>query len=247
MSTLISISPNMAISQDASWGHYNRNVVHGLLKSVDQTFAKALEQQPFSSRESFILHKNDAPMCSLVGNRHIIFLTVCDDYWCQWIYQFAHEYCHHLIDGNMSGEIKGLAWFEESICEISSMYHLHVASRLWASSEDWQIRYAQAFRDYLDGLISSRPELKYETHHPGFLSRWIPVLNEPVYHRGHYNAIATRILPLFVDNPALWKMILSFGDMTGWENLEQLFSHLKTCASDDYRKDLEKLTEILLS
>ena len=50
----------------------------------------------------------DYPMCSNSDEGcRIICLTTGENYWCQWVYQFAHEYCHHLIDGEMSGEMKG--------------------------------------------------------------------------------------------------------------------------------------------
>lgn len=59
------------------------------------------------------------------GGEHIIFLNAKENYWCQWVYQFAHEYCHHLIDGTLTGEWSNLLWFEETICELSSLYNLN--------------------------------------------------------------------------------------------------------------------------
>ena len=64
-------------------------------------------------------------MCSNIGNDRIIYLHTRGDFWCQWIYQFAHEYCHHIINGTMTGELSGLMWFEESVCELASMYNLN--------------------------------------------------------------------------------------------------------------------------
>ena len=66
------------------------------------------------------------PLCvQKGGGEHIIFLNAKENYWCQWVYQFAHEYCHHLIDGTLTGEWSNLLWFEETICELSSLYNLN--------------------------------------------------------------------------------------------------------------------------
>lgn len=46
-------------------------------------------------------------------------------------YQFAHEYCHHLIDEPMDGESCTSFWFEESICELSPVYFMRRIAQRW--------------------------------------------------------------------------------------------------------------------
>lgn len=244
------IAPNLSFIDDDSFENYDKEIVFDLLKSVDIIFSNSLNLPPFSSIHCVISynHYKNNPMCSQIQNYHYIFLHVKGNFWCKWLYQFSHEYCHHLINGKMSGNIMGLKWFEETICELASMYNLKIMSEMWKySSEPLKRRFVQAFLDYLSDLQNENPLLYEQTLHPKFLQSWDNRLKEPIYHRELYNAIAVRIFPLFLQNAYLWKIILHFGDMENWDSLEDLFQHLRNHATPDYSDSLEKLRFLLLS
>lgn len=241
-------APNLYISDDPRFLEYSQEIVHGLLSSVDNNLSHCLSMRPFSSKDCYITYREDYPMCIQTDNIHIIYLCTTNDYWSQWVYQFAHEYCHHLINGEFTGEISGLIWFEEAICELSSMYNLHTIHSQWENSENLKMsQYAPAFRDYLDDLLSQNPQLTQLSTHPGWLQSWDATLSEPTYHRDYYNVIASRMFPLFLENPNLWKIILHFGDMRKWHSLERLFDHLCTEADASYSASLQKLHDLLFS
>lgn len=101
--------------------HNNIILVYG-----GQEYDGSIRTSAFLTRKCIVLYKEEGPMCSLIGDSHLIFLAVRDNYWCQWVYQFAHEYCHHLINGPLSGEWSKMLWFEETICELSSLYNLYM-------------------------------------------------------------------------------------------------------------------------
>ena len=123
------ISPNMIYYEDPRFGTFDRDTVFALLRYVDLELSHALGRQEFSTCNCHILYHPDYPMCSPFGKEeHLISLSPQDYYGGQWLYQFAHEYCHHLINGKLTGEIIGLTWFEETICSLSSLYVLHRAS-----------------------------------------------------------------------------------------------------------------------
>lgn len=244
------IAPNMSFIDDDSFGNYDKEIVFSLLKTVDIIFSNSMELKPFSSSNCTILynHFKANPMCCDSCNGHYIFLHVKGNFWCKWLYQFSHEYCHHLINGKMSGNIKGLKWFEETICELASMYNLKIMADIWEKSDiSIKLRFVQAFRDYLNDLQNENPLLYEQTLHPKFLQFWDNRLKDPICHRDLYNAIAVLIFPLFLENPHLWKIILHFGDMENWESLEDLFLHLRRNATPDYSDSLEKLHLLLLS
>ncbi|WP_287677675.1 hypothetical protein [Bacteroides sp.] len=249
MTNYIQVSPNMTFEQDSAFGNFDMNTIFDIFRLVDINFSKALETKEFSSKQCIISynHYGDYPMCCKEANQHRIYLRCNDDYWCQWMFQFAHEYCHHLIDGKLSGEISGLIWFEESVCEMSSMYHLHnLALHYQASHQQYLLRYAPSVRDYLHERMNVEPQLAFEVTHPGFLHKWEHILKEPIYHREHYKAIASLMLPLFLDNPHLWKIILHFEDMRSWNSIHELFSHLEQTATPDYKISLVELHRLLL-
>ena len=250
MEAFIPVSPNMVFEPNPAFGNFDNGIIFGLFRLVDENFSKALEKNPYSSKPCIISYNHflDMPMCCREGDCHHIYLRCESNFWCQWMFQFAHEYCHHLIDGELTGDISGLIWFEECVCELSSMYHLRNLALYFAtSSQEHLLRYAPSVHNYLGGLMDVEMELVSETTHPGILHRWGTLLQEPKYHRLHYRAIAARMFPLFVENPHLWKIILHFGDMRQWESPDELFQHLRQNATADYAHSLEKLHLLLLS
>ena len=246
---IISISPNLSVLENQSFGTYDHDIVHNLLRSIDINFSNSLDIPEFSTCNSLINFTESNPMCSNIKPNHLISLSVSGDFWCQWVYQFSHEYCHHLINGELSGVRSGLIWFEEIICELSSMYHLYLLHQQWSdSAEPRKKGYAKNFQSYLNELLQKNSELLSQTNESGWLESWSPLLSEDEYHRDHYNAIATKIFPLFVEYPSLWKIILQFGDMRSWGSLEELFDHLQSNAvGTDYIIPLEKLRTLLFS
>lgn len=241
-------APNLFMSEDLYFGDYRRDIVFDLLLSIDTNFSKCLGTLPFDTCNCFIVYHPEHPMCSKFEHDHVIHLNTSENYWAQWVYQFAHEYCHHLINGELSSEISGLIWFEECICELSSMYHLHLLYTQWKNNYNpLKTNFAPSILNYLNGLFPENPQLFSATLHQGFLSLWEQILFDSKYHRGHYNAIATRIFPLFVANPSLWKIILHFGDMRKWNSLPELFEHLHQTSDNSYVQSLSQLENLLLS
>ena len=229
------------IEDDDKWGSYNEYIVFGLIMDIETEFSNILARN--NTKKVYILHKEGNPLC-INGIERIIFLSTKSNRYCQWIYQFAHEYCHHLIDGAMSGEIKGLLWFEETICELSSLYHL---TRFYEKCSADVILKNQAplVRDYLNDFLYKNQQLVAIFHRES-LSQWGDLLKEPVYHRDLYNAMAVASLPIVLKTPQVWKMILHFGDIRKWNSLEELFEHLLCSATDDYRQSLLDLKKLFL-
>lgn len=246
MYPIIKVSPNMNLIQNPAFGNYSEYMVSELFRGVDLNFSKALDRSPFSSCFCTIDYRDGLPMCSLTESGHTIYLSTHDTYYCQWLYQFAHEYCHHLINGKLSGELIGLMWFEEVICELSSMYHLHQMASDWKKSDlEEKTHWAPVFQDYLDDLLRNGKSILYQLSF--LLQLWEAQLRQPVYHRDLYNIIAAKLFPLFVENPRLWKIALHFGDMRQYSSISEVLSHLENKATSDYSESLLKFRSLLLS
>ena len=239
----VPISNNMYLSEEG-FGEFDYDIVCDLLRHVDIWLSEALEQEPFTSRQVVIVHNDDYPMCSNLGNYHIIHNSSSGDKWCRWVHEFAHEYCHHLIDGELTGEIDGLMWFEETICTVSTMYCMYRMRQYCQVSENPNLentaRLVQAHLEYLlQGGVAVAPLHLY-------IHRNLPLLEQPEYHREIYRNIARQILPLFAECPALWKIILHFGNMHERQSLTLLFDHLKEEADTTYADALQRLRVLLL-
>ena len=205
-SMLINVYKNISLScnkdewGDALVGEYRR-VVSDIVLEYEQ-----LGHNPDDNIPVIILHSPfDYPMCSNVGDHRKIFLATKDNFWCQLAYQFAHEYCHHLINGPMDGEKISSFWFEESICEMSSIYFMRRIAQKWIANNTPILNvYAFSVLNYCEDNWACAPMVNG-------LSSWIhdniSILSEPNYHRDMYKVIAKSLYPLFASCPTIWKLL----------------------------------------
>lgn len=228
-----------------AFGTPDYDVVQSLMNMVDMNMMSALGRSFFSTKPCVVIHTNGNPMCSDCGTFHRIQLNTGDNYWCQWVYQFAHEYCHHIINGSFSGDWTDLLWFEETLCELSSLYNLH--EMIGFCKNKGLFGYSLAVEEYLNELLTKN-SLDYPiSADGGWYPDYLELLSKKTdaskdgYRRELYNVIAALMYPLFLENPCLWKLILHIGDIRSWNTLEALLEHLRACADNTYSDSLEKL------
>lgn len=190
--------------------------------------------------------------------RRIIFLNTEGIRWCQWVYQLAHELCHHLIGGTMTGDFRGCQWFEEALCETASLFCL---AKL-ADPKVWRLldcpRYALSVQEYLDShLQSSFPlreayyQLNQEEHRPG-IRPWLYILEQSSTQgitdpqRTLCNGVASLLLPAFLRMPRLWRIIGLIGDSKSLPSIEALSDLLNSKAPDGLLPGLKEIEDILL-
>lgn len=241
----MTISENVTLIDCPEFGAFDNGTVAMLLRMVQENFYQWLGEKPDNEKYCLIYYRDNYPeICSISDGLHLIKLNTHNNLWCQWVYQFAHEFCHHLINGSMSRDVTGLMWFEETVCELASLHNLYEMGRFCKTSSKGNLnRYAPAVQDYLDDLMKC-PIPSRDVQ--GFLARHIDVLSRPVYCRDTYNILASSIFHLFLENHCLWKIILQFGDMRRWSSLDALFRHLRNTADDSYSLSLEKLKRLLI-
>ena len=243
----IQLNENLSLST-TGFDPYSREVVHQLLMNI---FHRTNMMGNINNRKlphvQVIHWDRSYPMCTNLGNERVILLTTKEDLWCQWIYQFSHEICHHVIDGAMTGEIKGQLWFEETLCETNSLYQLVQVLHIDCNRYPCLHYYGQGVQDYLDNLFHSNPDLKLQLQQNGGIRQWLPLLSEPQHHLDYNNAVACLILPLFVENPRLWGILAHIGDSRSYSTLEDLLAHLQETADYSYIDSLKRLTALLLN
>lgn len=230
---------NIVIQEDETFGNANYRVVRALLYMVDANMMTALERPRFSTKKCVVIHTEDVPMCAKMNEQHLILLSTKNNRWCQWVYQFAHEYCHHLIDGTLSGEWSNLLWFEETICELSSIYNL--GKMIGFCDSNGLQSYAPHVKEYHENLLTKNKDSFHLGIEGGWYSEYKTLLSEKEYFRDLYNAMAVQMYPFFLDNPHLWKIIQHIGNIRMWNSLEDLFVHLDENADKSYKTSLKKL------
>lgn len=254
----IQVSENITLITNG-FGDFNTDVVIDLLKHVDIWLSEALRQQPFTSKKVEIRHfrtfypnskpEDEEPECRNSDDKtfHIILLATSGLHWCQLVLQFAHEYCHHLIDEPLKGkELHGLKWFEETICELSSIYCLERMKQYCQKQEghisvEEYIKKREEEADKTDKSISSY--IKDNIEILSSISSKGKIEDED---RNRHKLIAFSILDLFTECSALWQIILHFGNTCEWKDLSELFKHLEKTADNAYIEPLNELKIRLL-
>jgi len=163
-----------------------------------------------------VYHRSDHPQTDLertAEDRIAIGLAARDNHWAQYSFQFAHEYCHVLI--NYSNDERGLTrdrryanlWFEESLCETASLFTLRGLSRSWLIAPPYAAwrDYAPWFSAYAQGRLAV-PEhhLPAETSFGVWFRANEPALRQDSTRRDRNTIVAAQLLPIFEKEPRGW-------------------------------------------
>lgn len=136
----------------------------------------------------------------------VVKLDTHGTFWSQYAYQWAHEFCHILC--GFRDDAKENKWFEETICEMASLYCMRAMSDDWAKKPpypNWK-NYAPSLRKYADNVMAKHEKLS--------------ISDLATYYRKHKEALrknstlrdlnatmAMAMLPVFEKNPSHWESV----------------------------------------
>jgi len=131
--------------------------------------------------------------------------------WSQYAYQFAHEVCHVLC--RYDRDPTGNQWFEESLCEMASLFVLRRMATTWKTDPpypNWR-SYAVHLGAYADERIAAA-RLPEGTS----LAEWYRVNRDALAtvatDRERNTVVAAALLPLFEDQPHHWAAVPRIND-----------------------------------
>ncbi len=160
------------------------------------------------------------------NREYYVRLNTGETYWAQYAFQFAHEMAH-ILAGYREGDAAN-QWFEESICELASLYALGRMSQTWKTKPpypNWK-DYAEKLAGYAQDRIKLGALPKDQT-----LPQWYALnaqaLRQNATQREKNQVVAVALLPLFEAEPEHWAAIgyLNVGEAKEGQTFEQ---HLKT-------------------
>lgn len=156
--------------------------------------------------ERFKLQSENQPSTDDSPTDHEIFLDVTGRYWASYVYQFAYELCHHVIGDRLNNPVGNFGWFEESLCELASLYILIRMADTPPSQTPYlpQASYRADLKSYANAIVSE-PVIRGQFW--DWLDDNITSLQKNRYLRDPNKVIAVRLLPLFLADPELWKTI----------------------------------------
>jgi hypothetical protein len=194
---------------DVSWG--------GRTQDVEKVLHSAAEELwpyfPGRTLKPILVEPKGGPITLFrhgPNGEYLVRLNTGNRLWAQHAYQFAHEFGHILA--NYDEHERGNKWFEESVCEMASLFVLR------RMSETWKVRppypnwrdYAPALSEYADERIRTArlpPGKK--------LAQWYrenqPLLQQEPCQRDKNTVVAAAQLPRFEKQPENWEAI-------GWLN-----------------------------
>lgn len=229
------ISPCISIELNG-FGDSDLSVIGPILSSIEAEMTSLIDKRPYFYKKIYIKRGYEGPVIYNQNGVHVVELDVTRNYWCKWIYQFAHEYCHHLINGSFSANLCGLLWFEEVLCETSSIYCLITIERRWESMFPAYASFRESIRSYVYDLLINDIKIEYPILES---NAYIHRPSECDYNRDLYKSLACRIwLPLFLEEPSLWKILNHIGDIYAWRCLSDLLVHLEQTADSSYIKQM---------
>ena len=157
-----------------------------------------------------------------------VLLSSKDTLWAQHSYQFSHEYCH--IRTNYIGGNAKTKWFEETICELASLFTLRRMSEVWRASppyENWR-DYSSALYDYAENLITGEDrKLPEGVEFLDWFKANLGALENDQYMREANAIIAIKLLSIFEANTKLWLAVtyLNTWIITDADDIYQLFDN----------------------
>lgn len=126
--------------------------------------------------------------------------------WAQYSYQFSHEFCHILC--RYDREVHPNKWFEESLCELASLFVLRRMAEGWNANPpypNWR-SYSSDLFEYAQNRLDSAP---YQCDPP--LHEWLEAereaLSQDPYLRQQNTIVAASLLDLFEAHPNNWNAV----------------------------------------
>jgi hypothetical protein len=133
-------------------------------------------------------------------------LDAGETYWSQYAFQFAHEFCHILC--NYIEDDTSNKWFEESLCEMASLFALRRMAETWKTRPpypNWKSN-APSLRKYADNRMAEA-KLPADTTLAEWCKRNEAELRKDPCLRAKNRVVAGALLPLFERSPEHWEAV----------------------------------------
>jgi hypothetical protein len=183
--------------------------------------------------------------------RVVIGLATRDTFWSQYAFQFAHEFCHALMDhandwrrlwhnGDHANQ-----WVEETFCEVASLFALRAMGKAWDTSppyKHWR-SYGEKLTEYAQKRLD---DPKHQLPAGKTFAAWFAEA-EPIqrkkWTRENNTIVAIRLLPLFEAEPAGWDALpaLNLCTREPQKTLQRFLEEWKQNAAEKHRAFIEKV------
>lgn len=233
--------------------------IKALLKSVAHEIWRHCPHTKFLGQGFSIYRNKQFPITHFKreDERIVIGLNTENTFWAQYSYQFAHEFCHALIDHTRDEQKKwhhtqhANHWLDECLSETASLFALRAMSETWKTKppySNWK-SFAPKLAEYVEGR---RGEPQHQLPAGMSFAHWfqdeLPGLREKPTQRAKNTIIAFQFLPLFEAEPAGWESITAI-KLADRDDKKPLATHLAEWQANvmpEQRPFVAKLRQLLL-
>ena len=191
--------------ENGNWGATSLRTIHAVLASAAGVLADAFGRAPDAPIRVAPWSRN--PQVFDDQRPYQIRLSARDRYWSQYVYQFSHELCHVMTNFDRHNGHKH-RWFEESLCELASLFVLHRLAELWKEKPPDTVPDAAGFapnhQTYAERIAARYPRLSRDQL-PDWFAGVIPTLEANPYERELCGAIAVALRDAFRADPTHWQ------------------------------------------
>ncbi|MCY4262601.1 MAG: hypothetical protein OXC97_04710 [Candidatus Dadabacteria bacterium] len=201
------------VVENGNWGAVSLSAIRAVVESAYAVLVHTFEKEP-----ECIIHIspwNQYPLVAYDRRPYQIYLSARDTYWSQYVYQFSHELCHILTNFDRAKSHRH-KWFEESLCELSSIFVLQRLAETWAENPPTGILKAVDFAPS-HGKYAKSVEEKYRfvgRNLPGWFAGNIATLETSPEERDLNGIVAVALLKYFRKDPSLWR---ECGSLNKWD------------------------------
>lgn len=210
-------APAIAVENPSRWGDAEVADIKAVLRSAELAIWQRCPRARMGTIT--IYHRDDYPQTDLTPTPDggvKIGLNTGGRLWCQYSYQFAHEFCHALAGHSETGRQgshrleHANMWLEESLCEAASRFAIgHMA-------ESWKIHppypnwasYSQSLASYASNLANDKTsQLPQGVSFAEWFRANEPAMRTNAVLRSRNALIARQLLPLLEEEPRGWEAV----------------------------------------
>lgn len=234
----------ITVKPDARWGEARTSNIQRLCENVALHFQENLRDEHKVSGKLTIIHREGNPRAfyrsSFGGapNEYKIGLSVTNRFWDNFSFQFGHEFCHIMQNHDAIHEVlpdNKNGWFQESICELASLWVLRRMGETWAYRAPYNnwVDYRYALIDYANNWLMGREEVQYEGTAAEWLKEWEEPMRQNQPNAFSYARVAQlsyKFLPIFEENPETWNAVrqMPFSNLPMSEYMREWYNAVDT-------------------
>ena len=230
-----------------SWGKVTISEIQKVLDLTAKQLFPSTQKRNWNS--ILVMQSKTGPMVLFERGQmgeYIVYLDTNGRYWCQYVFQFAHE-IGHIICGYHKKNQKHL-WFEETICEVASLFALQSMGKGWKDAPPFPNlkSYADEFNKYARKRMNKNSFFEPSKFHHWFLQNKYDLVKNPV-DRSMNRKMATVLLSYFTNDSFSWSACLHLNKAKNYntDDFDQYLSNWKeSCPLTGQKEFVQKISKL---